>query len=386
MMNSLADTLTVLGSDLPPALISPENLANIAGVVQHLPGAVTTFFGFECALGDETPQADFLARTTANEAGVSILAGKNTSAALPVSWQTHSIWQRIHAFCQNWADPVSTLHGQINNIWLEFDINNKPPSSGEAELSGDEIPAPNYFFGPKDCNQATTQNLKNSSVVAALQLLQNRALPPPVEDNLRRCLAQLTSEASVFQIGVMLARPTEAIRLCIWDMPPAQIPTYLAHLDWPGSTDNLVALISTLSGFVDVIMLDLDVGPAVLPKIGLECYFNTYRQPVREPRWSRFLAHLVETGLCCSAKRDGLFAYPGWVQPDSRQANWPNHLVPSPLLAGCYQTVFIKGVHHIKIVYQPEQLWLAKAYLYVGQMWLPIQPERISDAGFRHSS
>ncbi|MBN1219837.1 MAG: hypothetical protein JXM69_12990 [Anaerolineae bacterium] len=383
MMNSLADTLTVLGPDLPPALISPENLVNIAAVAQYLPGAITTFFGFECALGDEMPRADFLTRTTANEVGVSILAGHNASAALPDSWQTHPIWQRIHAFCQNWASPASPLHGQVNNIWLEFDV---PSLSYEERGLRGEIPLPSCFFGPKDCNQATAQKFQNSGVAAALQLLQNQALPPPIETNLLRCLAQLPAEASVFQVGMMLARPTEAIRLCIWDITPAEIPIYLTQLGWPGSTGDLAALISTLSGFVDIIMLDLDVGPAVLPKIGLECYFNTYRQPAREPRWPRFLAHLVETGLCCPAKRDGLLAYPGWVQPDSRQANWPDHLAPSPLLAGCYQTVFIRGVHHIKIVYQPGQPCQAKAYLYVGQMWLPNQPERVSDAGFRHSS
>ena len=386
MMNTLADTLAVLGPDLPPALISPENLAHIAATVQHLPGAVTTFFGFECALSDETPQADFLIRVTPNEVGASILAGRSASAGLPASWQAHPIWQRILAFCQNWTTPDSPLHNQIHNIWLEFDINHESPHPGLSEASTDDIPAPSCFLGPKGCNQATAQNFKNSNVAAALRILQDQPLSSAVENNLRRCLAQLPAGASVFQVGVMLARPTEAIRLCIWDILPAQIPAYLASLDWPGTGDDLAALISTLSRFVDVITLDLDVGPTILPKIGLECYFNTYRQPACEPRWPLFLAYLVETGLCCPAKRDGLLAYPGWAQPDSHQAGWPDHLTPSPLLAGCYQTGFIKGVHHLKITYQPEQPWQAKAYLYVGQMWLPIQPERVLDASLRHSS
>jgi hypothetical protein len=169
----------------------------------------------------------------------------------------------------------------------------------------------------------------------------------------------------------MLARPVEAVRLCIRDITPVQVPAYLSHLGWPGDADHLAELVMALSCWVDRIDLDLDVGATILPKIGLECYFNHQAQPRVEPRWQAFLDFLVEQSLCHSDKREGLLAYPGYIRESANRALWPPHLLTaSSFLGDRYESVFFKGLHHIKIVYQPENKLEAKAYLYVGQSWL----------------
>ena len=178
----------------------------------------------------------------------------------------------------------------------------------------------------------------------------------------------------------MLARQTDALRLCIRDIAPAQIPNYLAKIGWPGSTTDLSDLVERLSGFVDSIRLDIDVSDRVHPKLGLECYMADKLQPATEPRWAVFLEDLVEGGLCRPAKRDGLLAYTGFLRQRDYGDLWPEYLqdISALLGNGLSENILFKGLHHIKVVYQPEQPLAAKAYLHVQQVWLPsASPTRV---------
>lgn len=357
MTGTLAATLQLINPVLPSTLVSAEGAGRIKALAQYLPGAVTAFFGFECHLGDETPLADFLLAVTATEGGRDILTGGNPVAGLPPLLQAQPIWQRLVNFCRCWADPGSPLARQIHNLWLEFDVAAQVP----------DVTTPNCFFGL--CLRAGEAGGWINGT--ALPLLRGEPLPALVEQKLLTAFEVLPEGAYVFQIGLMLARPVEAVRLCIRDIAPAQIPAYLSRLGWPGEVDHLAELITMLSQRVDRIDLDLDVGATILPKIGLECYFNHQAQPKFEPRWQAFLDLLVDQGLCQPAKREGLLAYPGYIRERANAALWPPHLRPtSSFLGERYEGIFFKGLHHIKIVYQPEKPLEAKAYLYVGQSWL----------------
>jgi hypothetical protein len=358
MNSTLVTTVQVINPGLPSTLISTEYSAQVEAIAQYLPGGMTAFFGFECRLDDAVPGADFLLAVTATEGGRDILAGASPNAGLPGMLQAQPIWRRLINFCQDWANPDSPLHAHIHNLWLEFDIVNQQP----------DITAPNCFFGL--CLRAGDAN--RWVVDTAIPLLHGASMPSDLAQNVRTCLEALPERAYVFQIGLMLARQVEAVRLCVRDIAPAQIVAYLSHLGWPGKLDSLAALLADLSRRVDRIDLDLDVGPTVLPKIGLECYFNNQVQPQAEPRWRSFLEFLEAKGLCCPAKREGLLAYPGYIREKADQAGWPAHLLTTArFLGNRYESIFFKGLHHIKVVYQPEYLLEAKAYLYVGQSWLP---------------
>lgn len=358
MTSTLAETLDVLNQGLPSALISPEHATYISAVARCLPAAITTFFGFECRLGDEKPQADFLLYVTAAEGGRDILTGAAPAALLLEPLQANPIWSRLRRFCQSWAEPTSLLHQHVQDLWLEFDIAGPSP----------DLPLPSCFFRPHFPVGDTGEWI----TATAVPMLRGESLPASVEQKLLAALANLPDEAYVFQIGFMLARQVEAVRLCLRNIAPAHILPYLAHLGWSEPAGPLDALISNLSRLVDRIDLDIDVGQTVLPKIGLECYFNGQRQPRFEPRWRSFLDFLVDSGLCRPAKRDGLLSYPGYIR-EKKQVAWPARLqAASSLLGGRYEIIFLKGLHHVKIVYQPNSLLEAKAYLYVSQNWLAL--------------
>lgn len=359
--NSLTDYLKLLKPDISPQLVSPENWYNINTLSQVLPRAITSFFGFECHLGVKEAHADFLICADAAEAGRKILAGDNYSITLPSFLMEHPVWSNIRDFSSNWDTDTSPMYEKVRNVWLEFDINGLPT-----------IPIPSCFFAPEPIYSAKSDNPHPYEWVShALKLLMGRTLPNRVERQLFNCFDLLPKEAYVFQIGVMLARKSDLVRICIRNVSPEQILDYLTQINWQGCVSELKPILTKLSSLVERIDLDIDVGEVILPKIGLECYLS--KQPIFEPRWQLFLAYLVETGLCIPQKRDALLAYPGCIRERSNQELWPSDLLKlSNFLGSKYERVLFRGLHHIKVVYQPQKLE-AKAYLYASHSLLSPQ-------------
>jgi hypothetical protein len=349
---------------IPSQLISSDNWSNISEIARILPSAITSFFGFECRLGVEEAHADFLICADAAEAGRKILAGNNYSIELPDFLMAHPVWSNIHNLGTAWDTDTSPLYDKVRDVWLEFDIEGPPAN----------IPIPSCFFGPEPIYSTKSVNPQPHQWVTqtALKLLLNRCLPSQIESQLFNCFDLLPREAYVFQIGVMLARKSDLVRICIRNISSEQIIEYLTQLNWPGSISDLKTILAQLSSLVERIDLDLDVGEVILPKIGLECYLS--RQPKLEPRWQLLLDYLVETGLCIPGKRDALDAYPGYIREKTNRELWPTHLLKlSNFLGPQYERVFFRGLNHIKIVYQPDKPVEAKAYLSVSHSLLNSQ-------------
>jgi hypothetical protein len=362
LKSSFTDYLKIVKPDVAPQLISPDNWDNINNLAQVLPRAIASFFGFECHLGVKEAHADLLICADAAEAGRKILASDNYSITLPSFLMEHPVWRNIRDFSINWNTDTSPMYEKVRNVWLEFDINGIPNT----------IPVPSCFFGPEPIYSAKSDNLHSYEWVArALKLLTGRILSDKVKHQLFNCFDLLPKEAYVFQIGVMLARKSDLVRICIRNISPEEILEYLSQINWQGCVSELKPILTRLSSLVDRIDLDIDVGEVILPKIGWECYLS--RQPKWEPRWQLFLNYLVEIGLCIPQKRDALLAYPGCLRERSHPELWPSSLLKlSNFLGSEYERVFFRGLHHIKVVYQPQKLE-AKAYLYASHNLLSPQ-------------
>jgi hypothetical protein len=168
----------------------------------------------------------------------------------------------------------------------------------------------------------------------------------------------------------MLGRPTDAVRLVINDLPFDSLRTFLDRVGWPGASGEAHAALSPIARLAPTpkMMLSLDVGPRIGPRVGLECSIPA------GPEWSSgragFLEYLVAEGLCVPAKRAALVAWEGWAHEPDGDAASPEQLAPLSGLVGLpARGVFVPGLSHIKVSYQPDRPLEAKAYVAVHLHW-----------------
>jgi hypothetical protein len=312
-------------------------------------------------LGANVRQVDLSPCILSSDAEPSILAKWMALAASASDRPDHPAWNRVREFCTRWDDPSSPLHHGVRETWLEFDL----------EVDGPAIPSPSLFFGlrletPPDHAYAIAEQ-----ALYALDYEPGQ-LPRP----LRQCFEACPSQAPVNQIGVMLSRRTDALRVCNEARTLDPVIPYLMQVGWPGPIDELDHLIAELMPLADPhVMIDIDVSARTHPKLGLELSFGN--QPEDEPRWAALLDVFVAHELCTSAKRDALLDWPGVTVPTSEPVPWPGHLIVASLSRPPDQfSAFVRRLLHVKIVYQPGQPLEAKAYLFFEHRWRqPQQPQ-----------
>ncbi len=344
---ALGDYLSAAVTPYVPAeLISPEAFARIQDAAGALPGAITDFFGFECALGTDDPVADFLMSCRTSHGSREALAAPAPGCAIPEFLLQRPVWRRILAFASEWARPESPLFGGIHNLWLEFDLNGAAPSDSE----------PSVFIGSDRLERSSPQECAWLTDLA-LPLLLGHGLDADVRLQITRCIDLLPPDARLFQVGLMLSRPAAPVRLCVRGIPRTGITAYLSALDWPGSLAELEKLFDSLGEHAERIDLDFDVAGCIQPKIGLECYIGAGR-----PRLSRFLEYLVASRICTPKKAEAIELWSG-------MAHGPQHPGAAGDAANGH-SVFARAFHHAKIVYEPESPLHAKAYLGVHHRWL----------------
>ena len=79
----------------------------------------------------------------------------------------------------------------------------------------------------------------------------------------------------------MLSRGPGAVRLNLAGIPGDEVGRYLAQVGWDGPFDRLAPLLARLDALADHVVLCLDVGAQIGPRVGLECFL------ARPPRPSR---------------------------------------------------------------------------------------------------
>ena len=366
-INNVKNTLQVVGSCCDAKLISPETIGHISQIAQILPAIPTVSeAGFECNLASSEPKSDFLLSFTSLNHGREAL--RDCCEPLANQLCANPAWSRIHDFCVRWTDVKSALYDNVDNVWLEFDVDGQPS----------EVPTPSFFFATKIINLQNNSSLTNGISYTndwvtdeALRLLLGNFLPGQVKKNLLTCFNSLPYSGRVFQIGVMLPRQSEskAIRLCVEGITIAQILEYLRSIGWSGSISQLSLVLSQLSTCVDTIRLNFSVENTISPQIGFECYFD--KQPNNSPKWQVFFEFLLKNQLCSLEKAHALLNWPGYSEEKCNQELWPSNFAKaSAFVYPSLRSTFVRLLHHIKIVYQPNQPLQAKAYLWFSHRWL----------------
>lgn len=357
MKASLADIVSPLLVDLPPALTAPNSLPILQALALHL--APILRGGFECRLGT-AQQIDLQQCIAVDDRQIALLQAHLTEIRAN-SAATDPMWARLLAFTTMWQESSSFLRRMIPEIWLEFDAAPEIVTSHSTAL-----PLPAFFFGlPQNASASVDSTIAAETL---LDQLLGREQWSALQANVRRCFDACPEEAFVSHIGVMLSRATDALRINIKRLQPDTIIPYLQQIGWPGDADELATLMAVLYAHVDRITLCLDVGRAISPRVGLECIL--LKQPPEEARWESLLSHLVDQGLCLPEKASALLQWPGQTTPLTTTVDWPAHLVCASLLQPPeHFTTIVRRLSHIKVVYQPTAPLEAKGYLWFSHEW-----------------
>jgi hypothetical protein len=355
---SLGDYFPPLEHRIAGRIISAAAYARIKSFVDTIPGSVSALWGFEVPLhpsaGGDNGVADFLFCSTQPERHSKVLAGQSARSKIPVEYLEMPAWQKIQGFCQSWENESHELNGQLHNTWLEFDVaTNQPPYQ------------PSFFFGllPPD---ATTAAKRRRVIGAALTELTPEIMTPAFSRALNKVMIR-RDKSWVFQVGIMLARETTALRLCLRDLAdPDEAVQLLIDLGWSGDVDPVRSLLLELAPLCESIDLDIDLetgpAPSIGAKLGIECSFG--RSDRTMAYTEQFTQWLVRHDMLSVDCAEALVAYNGLVHQDANPAAWSPHLLKLAALSGPDMANQIAcWVHHIKVVYQPDTPLSAKAYL-----------------------
>jgi hypothetical protein len=329
-LQRLDGSVALIESHFSPLLIPPESVSHIRKIARLLPIGAVDFLGFECRLGAEIAPADCAFNLTPE--GARMFAGRGEE---PTPEELRSgAWERIRDFYNIWADTTENPYADAGSTWFEFDV-----SSGE--------PSPNMLFGywPRR-NPARTPEWLADTIIP---LLLDAPISPDFRRTLLHCFETLPAGTSDFQIGAMLSRGIQAVRLCVFDLPESQVFPWLDRIGWRGPREQLEQYMSALRPYADFLGLHLDVGEQVYPQIGVEPNFTAgcwSRQPHREPRWKGQFQKLIELGVMTPEKRQALLS-------------WIGH---KSIVSGDRDMLLLRGLSHLKTVLRLGRPAIAKGY------------------------
>ena len=369
-MDAFDRYLEFVAPHLPPELIGAAALAVIRRAAAHLPGPLAFgTYGFEVPLGRPEPEADFLVSLSRELGGPALLAASGPVSGWDPALLTDAGWRGVHAFGAAWAAPDGGPLTAVDDVWLEFDVRGR--------LEG--LPAPSLFFDPRrdEGRQGGSPPaaVLAARIAAAYRFSAGRSLRPGVVACLDRVLAVEPVRRRLFQVGFMLARGADGVRLVSGAPSAQELLESLHACGWSGDPAAARDLAATAFSLADTVSVHLDVGEAVGPVLGLEVMFEARREPDREPRWAALLDALVADGLCTPEKRAGLLAYAGYETSAASGLPFPPSLAAAAAeRAPGEVSMWVRKLFHVKLVSGPDRALEAKGYLSVTHHWHAVDP------------
>lgn len=341
---------------LSKKLVSSKNFSDIQLISQIFPSFLTSFLGFECHLGDIKPRADWAFAISGVGPDRQVFTQLLSEGNFPEVLLQKPEWRRISNFAKAWADTTSDLNDKIQCFWLEFDMPD--------EQTG--IPIPSVFFGPtKKYTYSKGKNLSQFKWLTetAIPLLKGKEVPSQVKQKIDECLLKMPENTSLFQIGTMLSRENQTVRLHINKIKTEQMIPYLKQIGYKEDTIKLKKLIDEIKDKADRFVMSYDVTEnGIGPRIGIELsYSSDLFQD--EKRWNELLDYLVEKGICLAEKKEALLNYTGIEEnQDFSGAVLKPVSTSADYLDKINKSTIVRYINHVKIVYNPNKKLEAKAY------------------------
>ncbi|MBF0120323.1 MAG: hypothetical protein HQK79_15915 [Desulfobacterales bacterium] len=348
---SVANTLI----DSPSEICSVTSAKHIQAIASYLPLDLSSFFGFECRLGETAPSCDFLLCIH------SALSGGQKLIQASHRFETHS-WQLIRKFGEAWTNGI--LKERVDNIWLEFDCHTAQNDEEAAYIAGN----PSFFFG---MTQSEKPKEKMRLLLKdAISILSGQKYLQASWDLIEKCIQNIPDYAFVFQCGNMLSRASDLIRLCIRGLKSQDIAGYLEKIGLNCDIRILSDFVEKIAVFAHAIDIDLDILPqGICDKVGFEV---RVRPDIGHPKeWYKFLDFLYELKLGLPEKLTGIKKWPVFHHMYENHINWPEHYFLTAIDSGFkYIHAFENFLYHIKINFIHSEPTEAKAYLATRYAWI----------------
>ncbi len=336
MQYTFKDHFKTIAPVLSTALLGPVHIQAVEDLCSLFPFDAAAVFGFETRLGNPEATCDFFLQIRKDREGPGILAGESEFARLSPVLLNNPFWHKISRLFAEWFDVSSLLNERLELFWLEFDC-----------LESSFNPIPNIFFKITRINEP--RNAQWESMLEVLneiyRILFGIKFPAGLGESLKRCIEALPPFANIYQVGFMIPRKTEAVRLILTGFREHSIFEYLKDIRWPGEIDYIHKMVDRYAVKFDHTAFNLHIGETVLPLFGTEMYLRDMSQPLWDPRWNEIFDFLGAENLILPAKRKGLGSY------SSKKT--VSHLFP---------VNYISGINHLKMVYKPGLSLECKGY------------------------
>ncbi|MEO7234296.1 MAG: hypothetical protein ABIW80_02860, partial [Lapillicoccus sp.] len=281
------------------------------------------------------------------------------------SVRTEPVWTRLVDLARRWTDEDDDTSRLLAALWLELDIDDDEAAGGHP-LGRGRLPVPSVFLTPAQGITPLHPGVRAWVTGEAVPTVLGMPLPPATVRQVTRAFDTLPEPASVYQVGLMTARGSEAVRLCVADLPVEGVVPYLRGLGWSGDGTRLHALVSGLTALTARIGVVVDVGDIAHETVGLECFLGRHGPQV-DARWPALLDHLVREGLCTPQQRAALLAYPGHAPPVGAPAG--GQRAAAALLGGRATGGYLRQLNHVKVTCAPGVPLEAKVYVSATHAW-----------------
>jgi hypothetical protein len=297
---TLGGKLRALAAGVPGVLVSPAAMRDMEAACAGLPAAVTRWLILEVPLDREGARADLsFAVVPGEDLGREVLAGEDVgAAALSPQLAALPAWQRVRAFCQRWAEPGSFLWEEVRSLWCELDTAGDPSAR-----------EPSVFVGGAWTRRPGGRPVGVGLFRQALTELLGAEAWGAMRPCLVRTLEALPPGDYTVQAGAMLARGERPMRLCLMGLPAGEVLPWLGRIGWEGSEACARQALGVLGGGVPSFVVQLDVGAALGPYLGLEVYAED-----QGLRWPDVLEDLTARGLSRPERAEACLAM-RWAAP-----------------------------------------------------------------------
>jgi hypothetical protein len=334
------DATVRLAAGRLPALLAPrESVALCADHVASIPASLTDWLYFEVRLDPRSVVAvDLSLRVQAAQR-------EGLRRAVPSSLLGN---EPLRSLATWWASPGGGA--TISQLWLECD---QPRSVRPADAAHGPRP-PGVFAALSAAARAPETESRCAAVNSVLPHLLGELPGTALSSAVDRAIRALPLTAEVMYVGFFRGRARRAVRLTVTRLHQRECVAFLTRIGWPGNASAFAAELSSLTRFapdsMGTVCLNLDItAEGVLPRLGLEFAFSRKPQRFGGLPHRPFFDDLVREGVVDRSRCDALVAWPGVSRATLAHQVWPS--------------VAFRCVNHVKLVYEPAEPWLCKAYL-----------------------